>query len=197
MGKEKKRNLSTNFTQLFHHEQDSLAWYELSGNAVKLYMAIKRVYNGDNNGTLAFGSRRAGKILGKDASTGQRAMKQLVAYGFLKLVKQSTFNKPMPTIYYANNDTISQRKNYASEYALTCYPHNSEDAKHDYLWLSVDDILDIQKEHKYKTSDRLKGLCDEKRYQDDKALFNKKYYPKKVEQLSMYEQWIRRQKKNS
>ncbi len=185
------------FIQLFHHELESLVWHELSGNAVKLYLAIKRAYHPENNGKLAFGARRAGKLLGKSKSTGNKALNELLAYGFLVMTKESTFNKPMPTIYYANNDTISQRKNYASEYALTCYPHNSEDAKHDYLWLSVDDILDIQKEHKYKTSDRLKGLCDEKRYQDDKALFNKKYYPKKVEQLSMYEQWIRRQKKNS
>ena len=142
------------FIQLFHHELESLVWHELSGNAVKLYLAIKRTYHPENNGKLAFGARRAGKLLGKSKSTGNKALNELLAYGFLVMTKESTVHHPNPTFYFLNNNT-AERQNYAREYRLTCYSYQNNEPTYDYRNKDPIEIWNIQNKHGFKASRKL------------------------------------------
>jgi hypothetical protein len=70
---------------------DSPAWRDLSGNAVKLLMAIWRRHNGRNNGEISFSEREGAAILKVNQTTAGRAFDELMSHGFIVCTRQSAF----------------------------------------------------------------------------------------------------------
>lgn len=62
----------------------------LSGNAVKVLIAIISKHNGRNNGEIVFPTRYFGMDLGKNAVNA--AIKELVAAGFITIETRSSFH---------------------------------------------------------------------------------------------------------
>lgn len=60
----------------------SPAWQSLSGNAVKVFLAMATKHWAFN-GNLVFSVSQAGKALGRDPSTGSRALRELKERGFI------------------------------------------------------------------------------------------------------------------
>ncbi len=83
------------FVQLHHWLMDSPAWGSLSPNARCVYFALKRLYDGRNNGLISFSARQAGSALGATHHTGNRALTELVDAGFVEIAEQSDFNRKM------------------------------------------------------------------------------------------------------
>jgi hypothetical protein len=76
---------------IFHRMLDCPAWRALSPASRSVYLQIARLYNGSNNGRIAYGVRRAAEecIVHKD--TASRAFHELEAKGFIERTRSASF----------------------------------------------------------------------------------------------------------
>ena len=77
---------------------DTEAWKNLSPGAKSAYFAVKRRYNGTNNGRIGFGSRSAAEALGMSKSSAARYLSELEEHGFIVKTKDSSFNQKRLTV---------------------------------------------------------------------------------------------------
>ena len=117
MGKTNQTRHSINkkdrYVKLPHYIMDTFAWQRLSVTARAAWLEFVRVHNSFNNGKIAMSSRALGERLGVSKTTAERAVKELLTFGFLEITKASTF--------------ISKRR--AAEYLLTHIPDDRTDPK--------------------------------------------------------------------
>jgi hypothetical protein len=106
-------NKKDRYIALPHYIMDTFAWHRLSVTARAAWLEFARAHNGGNNGKIAMPSRTLGKRLGVSKTTAERAIKELLTFGFLKMTKASTF--------------IIKRR--AAEYLLTHIPDDRTDPK--------------------------------------------------------------------
>jgi len=101
-----KRKLSkrnNRFVALPYDMLNSSAFQNLSPKAVRIFIEIKRRYNGSNNGEISIGYAEAGKVAKCTKNTAGKAITELIEHGFIKRVKIGQFTC-----------------NLASTYSLTC-----------------------------------------------------------------------------
>lgn len=79
-----RRKSEQRHIRLPHSVTGSAAWRDLSGNAVKLLVAMMRYENGTNNGNIFYSSRLAADDIGVAPNTAWRALRQLDDHGFIK-----------------------------------------------------------------------------------------------------------------
>ncbi|MEO6014057.1 MAG: hypothetical protein ABIQ30_10795, partial [Devosia sp.] len=84
---------ATHWVQLEHYLLDCPAYLALSSNARSTYTALKRRYNGKNNGLISFSAREAGDALRSSHHTGARALIELQQHGFIEVTENSTFDR--------------------------------------------------------------------------------------------------------
>ena len=84
MARKKFKRGGGRFVQLGHWMLDSPAWQSLSVGARALYVELKKLYNGTNNGDLYLSVRRAGELLGCGKNTADRWFAELEERGFIK-----------------------------------------------------------------------------------------------------------------
>jgi len=89
----KKDRYRDQFLMIKGWEQTSPAFKALLPNDVRVYIELRRRYNGRNNGKISLSAREAGELLHKSHTTGARALIRLRAYGFIKIRKESTFDQ--------------------------------------------------------------------------------------------------------
>jgi hypothetical protein len=77
--------------RLYEHIERSEAWRNLSGTAVKAWLAIGLMHNGSNNGKIGVSSRELGDRIGASHVTAAKAILELVNAGFLRRTKSSSF----------------------------------------------------------------------------------------------------------
>lgn len=83
MKKEKKRYPP--FVMIPHKMIDSKAWQELSCYAVRVYIEIRRRYNGKNDSNLSYTYRESDKIMSRKRFT--KALKELVNNGLIDIIR--------------------------------------------------------------------------------------------------------------
>lgn len=71
----------------------SEAWGRLSPTAKVAWLEIGFLYYGANNGCIGVSSRLLADRIGLTPSTAARAIRQLIKWGFLDLIKQSSFSQ--------------------------------------------------------------------------------------------------------
>jgi|GEM_PF-5095770 len=69
------------------------AYKALTPNARSVYLHMRTLYNGRNNGRIAMSTRDAGSIIHKSNATGARALHELKMLGFIKIRQESTFHQ--------------------------------------------------------------------------------------------------------
>ena len=106
-------NKKDRFVALPHYIMNGIAWERLSCSAKAAWLEFAPLHNGSNNGRIAMSTRALGKRLGISKDTAARAIKELLTFGFLEIIKASTF--------------ISKRR--AGEYLLTHLPDDRIDPK--------------------------------------------------------------------
>jgi len=75
------------FIQIHHATIETLAWRALRPAAVVVYIALRALYDGRNNGALRLSVREAAERTGLDKDTVNRALAQLVALGFVEVAE--------------------------------------------------------------------------------------------------------------
>ncbi|WP_026942500.1 hypothetical protein [Hellea balneolensis] len=90
MRNNKKEN-KPRYLRIEDWEYKCLAYKALSPNARSVYFHMRTLYNGRNNGQIAMATRDAGAIIRKSNATGARALRELIALGFIKVRQESTF----------------------------------------------------------------------------------------------------------
>lgn len=100
-GRRRPTGRSRHWVMLEHYLLASPAWRSLSTNAKALYVDLKRLYNGMNNGELAMSSRDAGDLLNASHHTGARALTELQEHGFIAITAKSNFTRKvkLATLY--------------------------------------------------------------------------------------------------
>lgn len=89
----KGKNKGPSFLQIFHYVYDCAAYRDLDPVARALYAALRRRYNGSNNGTIGLGCREAAEELKVTARTISRAFHALEEHGFVRITADSTFDQ--------------------------------------------------------------------------------------------------------
>jgi hypothetical protein len=99
----KGRSTSERFVRLPHYMLRSGAWRRLTPAARCVWIEMALLYDGANNGRLAASTRGIGERLNVTHTTVRRALVELVTFGFIEIVKRSSFSQ----------------KRQASEYRMT------------------------------------------------------------------------------
>jgi len=71
----------------------SIAWRDLSGNAIKVMVALMRMDDGTRNGELFFAVRKASEETGLDPKTASKALTELETHGFIAAVERGSFSQ--------------------------------------------------------------------------------------------------------
>ncbi len=79
--------------RLFHSIMDSVAYHHLSGNALKVLLALVRIDNGTRNGEIAFSYRRAAEVTGLSPRTCLRCLGELQNKGFIVCTLKGAFSR--------------------------------------------------------------------------------------------------------
>jgi hypothetical protein len=86
-----RSNKKDRFVALPHYIMNTMAWGRLSVTARAAWLEFVRIHNGCNNGKIAMSSRALGERLGVSKTTAERAIKELLTFGFIEITKASTF----------------------------------------------------------------------------------------------------------
>ena len=101
--KRERRN-DSRFVKIDYYILNSKAWKELTPRDVRVWLSLCRRFNGVNNGRISLSIREAASEGKMGSATASKAIKKLIAMGFIK----KTFG-----------GSFSQKKQLASEFALT------------------------------------------------------------------------------
>lgn len=88
-----RRKREPRHIRLYHSITGSDAWRDLSGNAVKLLIALARFDDGKSNGKLYFSERTGAKETGLSRNTVKRCLDELIEHGFIAQTKPGAFNR--------------------------------------------------------------------------------------------------------
>ena len=98
VSKKKREKSKFSFVQVFHWVMKTPAWQDLSLQARAVYVELKSLYNGSNNGRLGLGVRQAGKVTGMSISSANRFLRELEDHGFIVRQRESSFGQKKLTI---------------------------------------------------------------------------------------------------
>lgn len=101
------RNDTEQYLHLGYPFLRSDAWRSLSGPAVKVFLELWTRFHGGNNGKLALSLDQASRLLGLGKATVQRAFKELVEKGFVKLVTRGHWYGRKATEWALTTKTIN------------------------------------------------------------------------------------------
>ncbi len=91
MADRNRRKAEPRHIRLYHSVTGSEAWRHLSGNGIKVLLALLRIYNGGNNGELFFSDRKGAEESGLSRNTVRRALVELMDKGFIVCTKPGSF----------------------------------------------------------------------------------------------------------
>jgi len=89
---QKGRKVEKAHLRLYHADTGCPAWLDLSGNAIKLLIALGRLYKGDNNGTLFLSISSAARLIGVCRNTAARLFRVLEEHGFIVATERGHFH---------------------------------------------------------------------------------------------------------
>jgi hypothetical protein len=84
-------NKKDRYVALPHYIMDTAAWRRLSVTARAAWLEFVRIHNSFNNGKIPMSIRMLGKRLGVSKDTADRAIKELLTFGFLEKIKAASF----------------------------------------------------------------------------------------------------------
>ena len=82
----------------------SPAWRGVSHAAKAYFVELKSRYNGSNNGRLRVSCEEAARLLGMSKTTAARAQRELIAAGFLELIRPGGFYQRIAAEYRVTDE---------------------------------------------------------------------------------------------
>ncbi|WP_022684597.1 helix-turn-helix domain-containing protein [Sphingobium bisphenolivorans] len=89
--KNTRRGHEPRHIRLYHSMTGCAAWRDLSGNAVKLLVAMMRLEHGNNNGDLFMSARHAAELIDVSKNTAHKLLVELEEHGFIRPVDRGFF----------------------------------------------------------------------------------------------------------
>src|SRR5262245_54057721 len=86
----KRNRKTTGFVMVLADVLDTPAWRAMSHGARSLYIALKRRYRKDNNGSIYLSQRNAEIELGSSRRNVRRWFKELQHYGFIAMTRRGS-----------------------------------------------------------------------------------------------------------
>ena len=102
-----KKHKGDRFVALPYTMVESKAFKELSCTAVRIFIELKKRFNGSNNGHIFLSIREAKKICHAGQRSVSRAFEDLVLKGFIKFNKRGAFTYRKATTYYLTCEKIN------------------------------------------------------------------------------------------
>ncbi len=102
----KGRNAYEPFVKLTSNLLASPAWIEASPEAHSLYIAIRKRYNGTNNGKLSFSCREAAIVIHSGKNTANNKLKELVEHGLIKQAIKGRFRNRWASTWILTNEVL-------------------------------------------------------------------------------------------
>jgi hypothetical protein len=87
------------FVPIPYDMAESAAWRSLSGAAVKVYVELRRRFNGGNNGDLSLSLDEGARLLNLGKATVARAFAELGAKGFIRITARGRWYGRQATTY--------------------------------------------------------------------------------------------------
>lgn len=87
-----RRRSEPQHIRLYHSITGTDAWAALSGNAIKVLIALVRMDNGTKNGDLFFSARAAAQATGLSKNTAHKCLRELVDKGFIRITDAGRFH---------------------------------------------------------------------------------------------------------
>ena len=94
------------FIKLTYPLIESEAWRWLRPMSKAVYIELRRRYNGLNNGKISLSLSEAAYILKASKSSISKALNQLEAHGFIKLIKKGYFTGRMASEYALTDEQL-------------------------------------------------------------------------------------------
>lgn len=92
MAKDFRRKSEPQHIRLYHSITGTEAWAALSGNAIKVLIALVRFDNGGKNGDIIFSARTAAQTTGLTKNTAHKCLQELVDKGFIRITEAGRFH---------------------------------------------------------------------------------------------------------
>lgn len=86
----------------------SIAWLSLSGAAIKVYVELRRRFNGGNNGDLSLSLDEAARLLHLGKATVARAFAELEAKGFIRMTARGRWYGRQATAYAVTDRPVGR-----------------------------------------------------------------------------------------
>ena len=93
MANASRRKTEPRHIRLYHSIMLTVAWAYLSGNAIKVLLALVRIDDGSKNGHIFYSDRQAALDTGLSRNTCIKAFRELVDKGFLRIVEKGHFDR--------------------------------------------------------------------------------------------------------
>ena len=97
----KRRRLSQKdqFVQVYNNVIKSEAWFNCSGDAIKVFMYLGSLYHGQNNGALAASMRSIGKACNMSKDKANRCINELLDWDLIEIVTPGGYSGRKATEY--------------------------------------------------------------------------------------------------
>lgn len=92
----KGRSTTERFVALPHYMLHSPAWRALSSVARAVFIELMTLYNGGNNGHIAFSARTGAERVRCSKATAARALVELQEVGFIEISTRGAFHRKTP-----------------------------------------------------------------------------------------------------
>ena len=86
----------------------SIAWLSLSGGAIKVYVELRRRFNGGNNGDLSLSLDEAARLLHLGKATVARGFAELEAKGFIRMTARGRWYGRQATTYAVTDRPVGR-----------------------------------------------------------------------------------------
>jgi hypothetical protein len=91
---------------------ESEAWQSLPAPACKIFIELRKRFNGQNNGDITFSYREAAKLVGCSKSSAKRHLEALVWHGFIDMHNKGMMRKRHATTWYLTTEACTYHNDY-------------------------------------------------------------------------------------
>lgn len=80
------------------------SWLDMSPEARCLFIELRRRFNGVNNGDISLSCREAAKVAKTSKGTANKALRELIEHGFIKMANKGYFSNRHATTWILTNE---------------------------------------------------------------------------------------------
>jgi len=103
---QKGRNKHAPFVMIRRDIYSSASFRDLSNIAVRIFLEIRRRFNGFNNGEISLSCREAATVAHCGKGTAQKALRELMDHGLIKKAHEGQFHYRLATTWTLTSEPL-------------------------------------------------------------------------------------------